>query len=463
MRQEYAQVFSFVDEEKEKIVDTVHKIWDFAEEGKKEFRSAAHYVNLLKQEGLTVRERVADIETAFMASYGEGSPVIGFLAEYDALAGLSQKADCTYRSPAEGRTWGHGCGHNCLGAGALGAFLAVRDFLKANQMPGTIRLYGCPAEENGGCKAVMEMAGEFHDLDACFTWHPSDVTFVVTGGTLANIGYLFEFFGISAHAAANPEDGRSALDAAELANVGVNYLREHMPDRARIHYAYIDAGNPMPNVVQDYCAVRYFVRAPRAREALALARRLEKIVQGANLMTETTSKFTRTEHIVADYVPNEVLSKEMYEVMQMVPPVVPDEEEKEYLRALQATLGEDPAVIARKKEEAFRQPAGSVDPLFASRPLLYREGADMFGSTDVGNASYAAPTAQLNCALAPLGTAVHTWQFSGCAGSTIAEKGTLYVAKVLAGTAVSVLLKPELSAAAKEELLKKTGGVLLKE
>lgn len=242
-----------IEEKRGRIIDVSDQIFAFAETGFHEFRTARLYEQVLKQEGFHVETGIAQMPTAFLASYGTGKPVIGFLAEYDALPELSQAGGCTTRTPAAGGgPDGHGCGHNLLGAGAMAATLAVKAYLEEHPGKGTVILYGCPSEEKGNGKVFLARSHAFDCLDAAFTWHPGDQNLACTYTTLANVSVFFRFKGVTSHAAASPEQGRSALDAAELMSVGVNYLREHIIPEARIHYAYRDVGGIAPNVVQGH-------------------------------------------------------------------------------------------------------------------------------------------------------------------------------------------------------------------
>ena len=263
-------------------------IWSFAELSLQEEKSAALYCDVLEKEGFTVEKGICNIPTAFSASYGSGRPIIGFLAEYDALSGLSQDGGSLTRHECVAGGNGHGCGHNLLGAGAFAAALGVKAFLEATKTPGTVVLYGCPGEEGGAAKAFMARDGLWYGLDAALTWHPNDANEVLTGSSNSCIQTQYHFTGVAAHAAGDPDRGRSALDAVELMNVGVQFLREHMSDKARIHYAITDAGGRSPNVVQPRASVLYMVRSNHVAEAVELQKRVDKIAEGAALMTETT-------------------------------------------------------------------------------------------------------------------------------------------------------------------------------
>ena len=300
-------ICSIAETKNERIADINHAVWSYAEGGYQEHKSAAKLIEVLRSEGFAVEERAGGIETAFIGSYGSGSPVIGILAEYDALPNLSQEAGNAERCPIEGQRFGHGCGHSALGAGAVGAALIVKEYLKETGLPGTVKLFGCPAEETGFGKAFMAKAHCFDGLDMCFSWHPADAN-TNFPRAIANYAVRFDFKGRSSHASSAPEQGRSALDACELMNVGVNYLREHVPASTRMHYAYLDCGGDAPNVVQDHSSLLYYVRGPRLSQCTEVLERVKKIAQGAALMTETEV------HIqvlggLNDYIPNDTASR----------------------------------------------------------------------------------------------------------------------------------------------------------
>lgn len=263
------------------------EIWGLAELSLQEYGSEKLYEQLLIKEGFSVRHGLCSIETAVTGTYGSGHPVIGILAEYDALSGLSQQGGATVEKPVPGNPNGHGCGHNLLGAGALGAAIAIKEYLKATGKSGTVIFYGCPGEEGGAAKAFFARENEWAKLDAALTWHPDDVNQVVTGSSMACIQKEYIFSGVASHAAGAPEQGRSALDAAELMNIGVQFLREHMGKNASVHYAFTDAGGVSPNVVQSKAKVLYMIREATVQDAVKLEARVDKIAQGAALMTET--------------------------------------------------------------------------------------------------------------------------------------------------------------------------------
>ena len=281
------EIKKLVDAKKEAFLHAGDLVWEYAEIGFKEFQSAKALTDVLKAEGFAVEEGVAGIPTAFVASWGEGKPIIGLLGEYDALPALKHAAGDPVESSEIVSENGHGCGHNLLGAGALGAAVAVKDYMQAHGLKGTIRYYGCPGEEFGSGKMFMARAGLFDDLDAAFTWHGGAYNAITADHSLANPCAYFKFKGRTSHAAGSPHLGRSALDACELMNVGCNYLREHILPDERIHYAYTDVGGSAPNVVQDHACVFYYVRSPRLYQVLDLYERVKDVARGAALVSGT--------------------------------------------------------------------------------------------------------------------------------------------------------------------------------
>lgn len=436
------------------------EIWLHPEAGMGEYHALEVYRAALTKAGARFTEGLAGIPTAFCGEWGSGKPVIGFLGEFDALPGLSQAVwDKPEHQPVPGQQCGHGCGHNNLGAGSFGAALALADYLKASGLPGTVRFYGCPGEEDGSGKAFMAEAGCFADVDACLTWHPNDVNAVVGGGSLAIISADFTFHGRSAHASSSPEMGRSALDAAELMNVGANYLREHIPDRTRMHYAYQDAGGKAPNVVQDTACLRYFVRAPKAELAKSIYARLCKVARGAAMMTETEVEIVLND-CVANFVPNQHLSRLLQQVLEELPLPQFDAEERALAAAFQAGYTPGELAHAANMMERLGLPRDTVPAgLFHEGivPYVPRDRV-MGGSTDVGDVSHCVPTAQYFGVTMPIGTPSHGWQTTAFSGSTLAEKGTLHASKVLALTALRAMTQPGFLEKAMAECVETTGG-----
>jgi len=455
------EIKKLVDAKKEAFLHAGDLVWEYAEIGFKEFQSAKALTNVLKAEGFAVEEGVAGIPTAFVASWGEGKPIIGLLGEYDALPALKHAAGDPVESSEIVSENGHGCGHNLLGAGALGAAVAVKDYMQAHGLKGTIRYYGCPGEEFGSGKMFMARAGLFDDLDAAFTWHGGAYNAITADHSLANLCAYFKFKGRTSHAAGSPHLGRSALDACELMNVGCNYLREHILPDERIHYAYTDVGGSAPNVVQDHACVFYYVRSPRLYQVLDLYERVKDVARGAALMTGTQLEIVLNDGL-CDYVPNDTLSKLLYESFCEAGGPKFSEEEKALAAEFAKTF--DPAAVADKARTLAAHFGPEVAEKYKDQILVEDifpyHASDMIssGSTDVGDVSYCAPTAQMNVSTWALCTTGHTWQVTAQSGSDIGRTGTVKAAEVLALASIKAMQNPELLEKAKEEWKKTTGG-----
>lgn len=433
----------------EVITSVAKKIWEFAELSLQEFQSCALYCEVLEKEGFQVAKGICGIETAFSASYGSGKPVIGILAEYDALSGLSQVAGSLERQEITAGGTGHGCGHNLLGAGALAAAIGVKAFLQETGQQGTVILYGCPGEEGGAAKAFMARDGIWKNLDAALTWHPEDCNEVVTGSSNSCIQVQYHFTGVASHAAGAPEKGRSALDAVELMNIGVQFLREHMSDKARVHYAITDAGGISANVVQPKASVLYMVRSNHVAEAVELQARVDKIAEGAALMTETKMERKFIDGC-ADTVTNHALETLLYQNFAELGVPKYTEEENAYADVLAKTyIGSDevPGIAAkndlmeREKVEQMQKDYGHSMNAF----LLPQYKGDSFnpGSTDVGDVSWLTPTVQIHVAAWPNGCPGHSWQNVSCDNTSIGHKAAIHAGKVLAAGAIDLYQKPE--------------------
>ncbi|WFF74434.1 amidohydrolase [Proteiniclasticum sp. QWL-01] len=425
--------------------------------------SAQALIDALTEAGFEIQREIAGMPDAFIATWGTGKPVIGFLGEYDALPNLSQVADLVQKQPQIPGESGHGCGHHVLGAGALAAALAVKEALAGDEAKATIRFFGCPAEEGGSGKAFMARAGVFDGLDAIITWHPMSENRIWGTSSLANFQVYFNFKGTSAHAAAAPHQGRSALDAAELMNIGVNYLREHILPTARVHYAYVDAGGPAPNVVQPTASLLYFIRAPRSLEVKEIYDRVVKIAQGAALMTETQLEIV-WDSACSEYIVNDRLGRVMYANMEELGEIDYTQEELDYAKAYWNSLDEASKNNAKGsvRNIYFNSDKAELEEIMASpiaRKLAPYKVTDeaIPGSTDVGDASFNAPTVQLTSACYPLGTAPHSWQWVACGKSPMVHKGMLYAAKVMAMTALDLLNDPQARLEAKAEFDERLG------
>lgn len=446
-------VWRHVDEKAQPAIELSDRVWGMPELAYNEHKSAAEHTAYLNAEGFRVTERLAGIPTAMMGEAGEGGPVIAILGEFDALPGLSNEAGATTHSPVPGDGNGHACGHNLLGAASLLAATAVKDYLKANGIRGRVRYYGCPAEEGGAAKGFMARAGLFDDVDIAISWHPGSFASVNEPLSLANTRIDFTFHGRASHAAASPHLGRSALDAVELMSVGVNYLREHIPSESRIHYAYLDAGGVAPNVVQAKAKVRYLIRAADVKDLNSLVTRVRKIADGAALMTETRVE-TQVISAVSNLLGNTPLEKLMQDSLDRLGPPPFDAEDRKRAAAFQATLSEEDIASAFRKVGMPR----TDNPLPDSIVPLDSKRAPMIGSTDVGDVSWVVPTVQARGATHAIGTPLHSWQATAQGKLPHAHKGMVHVAKVMAGTAVAALLKPEIIAAAKADHAARAGG-----
>jgi aminobenzoyl-glutamate utilization protein B len=417
---------------------TALQIWNYAELGYKETQSSALLQKMLKDNGFSVEAGVAGIPTAFVATYGSGSPVIGVLAEYDALPGLAQEAVPEKKS-IEGQKGGHGCGHHLFGAASVAAGIAIKELIAAKKLTGTIKVYGCPAEEGGSGKVYMVREGLFKNLDAAIHWHPGNQNEITMTSALANKSAKFRFRGLSAHAAMSPEKGRSSLDAVEAMNNMVNMMREHVPQETRIHYVITDGGKA-PNVVPDYAEVYYYVRHPNRSDVVALFDRVVKAAEGAAMGTETKMEY----EIIGgthDLLINRTLAEVMHQNMQKIGGFSYTPEEAAFAQKIQSTL-------------SFKVP--DITTVGAIKPLQTKMDAGG-GSTDVGDVSYVIPTVGAETATWAPGTPAHSWQAVACGGTELGIKGMMLAAKTMALTAIDLYTNPAVIAKAKEELLQSIG------
>lgn len=452
------KIVNFIEKKREKWIYISNQIWGFAETRFEEFRSADLICQALESEGFSIEKDIAGIPTAFVGSFGTGHPVVAILGEYDALSGLSQKSGISVAEPVESGGNGHGCGHNLLGTGSLAAAVALKDYMEQEGLQGTVRYYGCPAEEGGSGKAYMARAGAFNDVDFSLSWHPWTTNTILPGNTLANYQIYYKFKGKSAHAAVQPHLGRSALDAVELMNVGVNYLREHIIPEARVHYAITNTGGFSPNVVQAEAEVLYLIRAPKTPQVQEIYERICNIARGAALMTETKVEII-FDKACSNLIPNVTLNAKMAEVFNEIGAPTYNEEEIRFAEKLHATLSAEdknneidklPKVIAEYlKDKAISDIINPYSDDLADAPLG--------GSTDVGDVSWNVPTSQIGTACWVLGTPAHTWQVVTIGSTSIAHKGMLQAGKVLAGTALEVMKDPELLEKCKHELKERLG------
>jgi len=451
-----------IDEKQDLFIELSSKIWGYAELPYQEFKSSKLLMEALENEGFSIKSNIADMPTAFTATFGSGKPVMGFLGEYDALDILSQEASCTVKKPVSVGAPGHGCGHNALGVGSLAAAFAVKEYLRDNKKEGTVIYFGCPAEEGAGAKQFMARAGLFDGVDFVYTWHPATINEVQSDRNIAIMGANFEFKGLTSHAGGSPHLGRSALDAAELMSVGVNYLREHMIDQARIHYAYVDAGGVSPNVVQDHSLVKYEVRSPKVSQVKELFERVVNVAKGAALMTGTTMNHEIT-MAFSDYITNAALAEVAEECLQEIGAPAWSEDDyklaKEYLSSYDdVTLSSIKENIIEiygdeKLQEILQKPLDSIIHPYDPKNKKYATG-----STDVGDVTYAVPTLNFHVATACVGNVAHTWQMTGQSSSSISDKGMITAAKAMALSAIRTMDRPEAVQKAKEIVLKQNGG-----
>ena len=411
-------------------------IWSWAELGYQEEKSSALLIETLSKEDFSIKSGVAEIPTAFVAEYGSGRPIIGILAEFDALPGISQEV-ATKRKPILDQVGGHACGHHLFGTASTAAAIAVKNYLKKSKKKGTVRLYGTPAEEGGSGKVYMVRAGLFDDVDIVLDWHASDRNAANPGTSMANRSAKFRFHGYSAHAAGAPEKGRSALDAVEAMNHMVNLLRQHIPDGSRIHYVITRGGNA-PNVVPDYAEVFYYVRDFNVDILEDIWVRLIKTAEGAALGTGTRLEYEII-HGNRPVLANDVAQKIMYNNLKAIGGVNYDRKEKKFAAEIYKTL---------------RNPSLELESASEVQPYGFRKGK---GSTDVGDVSWMVPTARLRIATWVPGTSAHTWQAVSAGGMSIGMKGMMNAAKVIAGTAVDLYNDPETINNAKKELIERRG------
>ena len=439
----HADIVRHLDTMRKELVSINQDVWGYAELGLEEHRSAARLVKVLKKAGFSVQEGVSNMPTAFVASFGKGRPIIGILAEYDALPELSQQVGGT-RKPVSGRTTGHGCGHCALGTAAVGAAVAVKQVMEKHNLPGTIRLYGTPAEETVIGKVYMTLDGQFKDLDAALHWHPGTRNRVWYGTSKALISAKFTFHGLAAHASGSPDRGRSALDGVELMNVGANYMREHTRQTNRLHYV-ITRGGEQPNVVPATAQVWYYVRANAHEDAERQFDWLRDIAAGAAKMSRTRVSMT-IDTDCHEVIPNLPLSKVVQRNFHRVGAPRFDDSDRKLAKALQEPLRAD---FGLREKNPLRDDLEALP----EKPFP----ADG-GSTDVGDVSWHVPTSGLSTACFAAGSPGHSWQNTAAIGSPIGHKGLLVAAKVLAMTAVDLLRDDKALKEARADLDRRLGG-----
>jgi len=430
------------------------EIWEYAELRFIEHKSSAAQIAVMREHGFKITAPVAGIQTAFIAEYGDEGPVIAFLGEFDALAGLSQEAGTLEPRTATPGATGHGCGHNLLGAGSMLAAVTLATVAREVGMPVRVRYYGCPGEEGGSGKAYMAREGLFEDVDAAFTWHPAPITAARSNENLAVIGVYYEFKGRAAHASHSAHLGRSAVDAMALMHVGANFLREHVSQDVRLHYAITNGGGSSPNVVQAAAETLFYVRARDISQVLEVAERLHDVARGAALMTGTEVEIT-VERGSSNLIPNTVMESILHRKLLELGPIPFDAADLEYAGEIQKTFPANAIDECLKlyhfTDDAIHNRVDRETPLHTG--IRRYEGAPHFraGSTDVGDVSWVTPTAQCWTATWALGTPGHSWQVVAQGKSPAAHKAMVHASKTLAAAAIELLSNPEQLALAREE------------
>ena len=454
MKADKKAAFGWIDANKDRLIDLSDKIWEFAELGLVEFKSSALLADELEKHGFKVERGVSGMPTAFVASWGKGKPGIGLLGEYDALPGLSQKS-VPHEEPLEAGKPGHGCGHNIYGISALGAAVAVKKAMEKSGLRGTIRFFGCPAEENYSGKVYMVRDGCFDGVDAVLGHHPGSMNAASLRSSLAIVSARFHFYGKAAHAGGAPEQGRSALDAVELMNVGVNFLREHVIQDARIHYI-VEKGGFQPNIVPPYARSWYYVRAPERHEVEFIYDWVVDIAKGAAMMTRTELK-VEVEAGIYNLMPNRTLAEVIVKNMREIGLPKYSKAELEFAAEVAKTIPREEKVTALKKT---KRPGWErlVDKLLDDEvPDPWGDGDYMHGSTDVADVSWKAPTVEFYTSTWVLGTPGHSWQNVAQGRVGLGHKSLLFSAKVMAGAALDLLADEKLVAKAREEHRRRLG------
>ena len=431
----YSKILDDIDSQKDKYAAVAQQIWSFAEMGYQEEQSSALLQKTLESEGFSIEKGVAEIPTAFVATYGSGAPVIAILGEYDALPGLSQQA-VPYKMTNNGKA-GHACGHHLFGTASAAAAIAIKKYLSENNKSGTVKYYGCPAEEGGSGKVYMTREGLFDGVDVALHWHADSQNSASVRPALANKSAKFRFYGVSAHAAGAPEKGRSALDGVEAMNVMVNMMREHVTESTRIHYV-ITQGGKAPNVVPDFAEVYYYARHKTRDEVVRVFDRIVAAAQGAALGTGTTMDYEMIGG-THELLFNEVLQPMIHKNLVTIGGYQYTAEEKAFAEQIAESLG------------------NKLDTRFVEGVAPYDVGGKAGGSTDVGDVSFAVPTGGLRAATWVPGTPAHSWQAVAAGGTEIGNKGMMIAAKTLALTGMQLIDNPKIIKAAKDNFIQKRG------
>lgn len=450
------KVISYIDKESSRLIEAADQIWALAEIAFDCPKSSQVLIDLLEDSGFSIEKNPADVPNSFVARFGHGKPVIGISAEYDALPDMAQTADSPVKDSVNGGN-GHGCGHNAIGTGAVGAALGLAHYLSENNKTGQVVVFGCPAEEVGSGKAYLAGRGVYDEADVVLTWHPMDKTANWGQSVLANNQFFVTFEGTAAHAAQAPELGRSALDAAELMNVGVQFLREHVPQTARIHYAFLDAGGIAANIVPARSKMIYYIRATEMETCTQITDRVMNIARGAALMTDTKVSF-EWDSAAFNILVNQTLVRAMYENLESLFPLPYRPEDYAYMKPFQETLSDEAKAKSRRSfEENFpkedrialeRMATSSInDRLF---PLHFSDDP-IYISTDVGDVSWVCPVGQISVAYGPNGSPLHSWQWVATGKSHVAHVALLTAAKTIALTGIDLIEEPNLLAQVKAE------------
>jgi len=454
-------VIDWLEDNQQTFIDMADKIWDYAEISHREFKSSSLQARYLETQGFEITWEIGGLKTAFAAEWGKGKPIIGFLGEFDALEGLSQKR-LPVQEPIVPGAPGHGCGHNLLGTGAVAAAAALKQWMEETGTQGTIRYYGCPAEENTYGKTFMARDGAFDDLDAAFNFHPGSINMPSKASAVGVNDIKFRFHGRTAHAGGSPHLGRSALDAVELMDVGVNYLREHVTSNVRIHYA-ITHGGDLPNVVPAEAEVWYFIRAHKPEELEEVTERVRKIAEGAAMMTETTCE-ENFRAACSAVLSNHYLADLQYENMKLVGPIEFTAQEMAFAKKINAAYPRENTDEFYRQIKEYKIPDEWKKKLesYEGSPLLginlpaFDQDEIQTGSTDVGDVSQITPISMLSTAGFPIGAAGHSWGIVAASGTSTGHKGMLHAAKIMALSAMDLLVDPEHLRKAREEFEKST-------
>jgi aminobenzoyl-glutamate utilization protein B len=453
----------WLDENRSHYIDMADYIWENPELAYEEFKSSRRQADSLEAQGFSITWGSGGLETAFVAEWGEGAPILGFIGEYDALPGLSQKVGTT-KEPVQEDAPGHGCGHNLLGTGAVASAVAVRYWLEATGGTGTVRYYGCPAEEDGSGKVFMARDGAFDDLDAALNFHPDGNNMAYKGGAVGVSAVYYRFYGRTAHAGGSPHEGRSALDAVELMNVGINYLREHVKDDVRIHYI-ITEGGKAPNIVPEEAEVYYYIRAAKPDYLAEVVERVGKVASGAAMMTETRVE-VRHEAGCSALLSNHYLADLQFQAMERIGPITYTQEEIDFAQAINDAFPGSNSDYIDKAIEYFKPPP-EIEAIFnehRDQPLVGVNFPTLdasivaTGSTDVGDLSQVTPVSMLGTTCFPTGTPGHSWADVASAGMSIGHKGMMHAAKVMAVTAVELYSDSNHLVKIREEFETKTKG-----